>query len=198
MNVLLRRAWWMLALRGAAAIAFGALAFLWPGLTWIGLAALFIAYTLLGGALWVALAVRNRKASHDWWIPLVLGLTAIGAGMLALFHPAITVLVLILLIGANAMVGGVLELVMALRLRQTLRSEWMLVLHALASIAFGVLTFLFPTAGAYALIVMISAYAIATGVLLLGLALRLRSAMPGQAAFVERRVQPDRRVAPAH
>lgn len=198
MNVLLRRAWWMLALRGVAAIAFGALAFLWPGLTWIGLAALFIAYTLFGGALWIVLALHNRKTSNDWWMPLVLGLTAVGAGLLALFHPGITVLVLILLIGANALVGGVLELVMALRLRQALRNEWMLVLHAVASIAFGVLTFLFPTAGAYALIVMISAYAIATGILLLTLALRLRSVMPGQAAFVERRVQADRRVSPAH
>lgn len=198
MNILLRRAWWMLALRGAAAIVFGVLAILWPGLTWIGLAALFIAYALFGGMLAIVAALRHRKASSDWWMLLLLGLTATGTAVLALFHPAITVLLLVLLIGANALIGGMLELGMAIRLRQSLRHEWLLLLSALASIVFGVLMFLFPAAGAYTLVVLISSYAIATGVLLLALALRLRALMPGHAAFVERRVQPDRRAAHAH
>jgi uncharacterized membrane protein HdeD (DUF308 family) len=145
----------------------------------------------------VTAAVRHRKASSDWWLPLLSGLTAIGVAILALFHPAMTVLLLVLLIGANALIGGMLELGMAIRLRQSIRHEWLLGLNAIASIVFGILTFLFPTASAYALVVMISVYAITTGVLLLALSLRLRTLIP-QAAFVERRVQPDRRAAPAH
>jgi uncharacterized membrane protein HdeD (DUF308 family) len=198
MNVLLRRAWWMLALRGAVAIGFGMLTILWPGLTWIGLAALFIAYTFFGGVVAIVAALRHRKASGDWWMLLLLGLAATGVAILALFHPAITVLLLVLLIGANALIGGMLELGMAIRLRQAMRGEWLLMLDALASIVFGVLMFLFPMAGAYAIVVMISAYAIVSGVLLLTLALRLRAVMPGQAAYVERRVQPDRRAVHAH
>jgi uncharacterized membrane protein HdeD (DUF308 family) len=45
--------------------------------------------------------------------------------------------VLVLVIGANALVTGVLDIVAAIRLRKAIEGEWMLALSGLASIAFG-------------------------------------------------------------
>ena len=202
MKDMLMQSWWMPVLRGIIAIAFGALALLMPGLTLLGLIALFAAYALLSGVVSLAVALRYRRMHEDWWMPLLLGIAGIAAGVIALVHPALTLVVLVLLIGANALVGGVLDIAMAIRLRKTLGGEWLLVLSAVASIVFGVLIFLFPGAGALALVWMIGVYALATGILLLTLGFTLRSArVTSRATPAERRVLPDRRrhiAAPAH
>lgn len=176
MNETLLRYWWMLALRGAIALAFGLLALLLPGLTLLSLIALFAAYALFGGALWTVGALHNRKVDDHWWVLLMAGLAGIGAGLIALVHPALTALVLILLIGANALVTGVLDIVMAVRLRRRIQGEPLLVLAGVMSILFGAVVFLYPLgAGALALVWLVGVYAIATGLLLLALALRVRA-----------------------
>lgn len=175
MNETLMRDWWMLALRGAIAIAFGALALLLPGITLLSLVALFAVFAIFSGAVWTFGAIKNRKVDDHWWVLLMAGLAGIGAGLIALVHPALTALVLILLIGANALVTGVLDIIVAVRLRKRIQGEMLLVLSGLASIVFGTIVFLYPLgAGALALVWLVGAYAIATGILLLVLSLRLR------------------------
>jgi uncharacterized membrane protein HdeD (DUF308 family) len=196
MNESLLRSWWILALRGVIAILFGVLALMWPGLTLLALVSLFAAYALLTGAISVFGAIRNRKRDDEWWLLLLMGLVGIGAGVIALIHPALTTLVLVLVIAANALVTGVLDIAAAMRLRKAIRGEWLLVLSGIASIVFGVLAFLFPTAGALALVWMISVYAIITGVLLLAVAFRLRAR--AHAEMPERRVSGDRRGTAVH
>jgi len=190
--------WGIPALRGIIAIAFGVLAALSPGITLLSLVALFAAYALLGGAVSIFGAVKSRRAGEEWWIPLLLGLVSIGAGIVAVVHPGLTALIFVLLIGANALVTGVLDIVAAIRLRKQIKGEWMLALSGLMSVVFGALVFLFPGAGAIALVWLISLYALFTGFLLLGLAFRLRSKVRTGLIGEERRVTPDRRVSVAH
>jgi uncharacterized membrane protein HdeD (DUF308 family) len=175
MNRLLSQAWWMLALRGVIALLFGILAFLWPGLTLLWLVTLFAFYALISGAVSIAGAVKNRGSDREWWLILLLGLVSLGAGILAILRPTLTALVLVLVMGANALAIGVLDIAVAIRLRKAIKGEWLLILAGLASVAFGILVFLFPGAGALALVWLVSAHAIATGILVLGLAIRARS-----------------------
>ena len=53
MNELLQRSWWMLAIRGAAALLFGILALAWPGMTLVVLVAFFTAFSFLTSKYWV-------------------------------------------------------------------------------------------------------------------------------------------------
>jgi uncharacterized membrane protein HdeD (DUF308 family) len=194
------RSWWVLALRGAFGILFGALALMWPQLTLLTLVALFAAYALLNGITAIAGSIRNRKKDDDWWVMLLLGIVSAGAGIVALVNPAVTALVLVLVIGANALVTGVLDIVAAIRLRKSIGGEWSLALSGLASIAFGAIVFLAPGAGALAMAWLISLYAFVTGALLLVVAFRARALVTGKArAHGERRsMTGDRRAAPAH
>lgn len=179
MDKLLGRSWWVLALRGAIALVFGVLALVWPGLTLLWLVALFAAYALLGGGVSIVGAVKNRE-EDGWWLWLLLGLVSVGAGVIAILHPDLTALVLVLMMGANAIVTGILEIAIAVRQREVIQREWLLILAGIVSIAFGVLVFLFPAAGALAMVWMIGVWAIASGVLLLMAAYRVRkSAEPG-------------------
>jgi uncharacterized membrane protein HdeD (DUF308 family) len=165
---------WMLLVRGVVAILFGVLAIVWPGLTLIALVGLFAAYALISGGVSIATAVRSRSEDRKWWLPLLLGLVSVAAGIAALVYPGLTALALVLLMGANAVVTGVLDIAIAVRLRRVLRGEWVMVLSGIVSIIFGALVLALPGAGALALVWLISFYAVLTGVLLLGLGMRAR------------------------
>ena len=79
--------------------------------------------------------------------------------------------------GANAIVTGILDISMAARLRKAaFRGKGLLIFAGLVSLAFGILVFLFPGAGALALVWMISFYAVLSGILLLAAAWRARKA----------------------
>lgn len=167
---------WMLMLRGLIALAFGVLAVLWPGLTLLVLVGLFAAYALLGGIVSVAAALRIRRSERKWWLPLLLGVISIAAGIYAVLAPSVTALVLVLLMAANAILTGVLDVAMAVRLHGVLRGHWLQLLGGVVAILFGVLVIAAPDAGALAMVWLISFYACFTGVLLFGLGLRARRA----------------------
>jgi uncharacterized membrane protein HdeD (DUF308 family) len=176
MTETLLRSWWLLGLRGAIAVLFGVAAILWPAITLITLAALFTAFALLAGAVWMFGAVRHRKADQRWWVMLLLGMFSVAAGVAAALQPALTTVALILLIGANALVSGVLDIVVALRVRKYMHGELLLVLSGAASIAFGLVVLMFPTgAGALALAWLTGCYALVSGALLLALAFQVRA-----------------------
>ena len=174
MKELLARSWWMLALQGSVAVLFGLLAVLWPGLTLLTLVALFAAYAIISGAVALYGAVTNRTMDSAWWLILLLGLVSVAAGVLAIFYPGLTALALVLLMGANALVTGILQIAMAVRLRKVVRNEWLLILAGIASTVFGALVLVFPGAGALALVWLISFYAVLSGILLLSLAFRVK------------------------
>lgn len=176
---MLARSWWILALRGALAVLFGILALALPGVTLLSLIALFAAYALLAGAVAVAGAIRSRRSASDWWVLLLVGVVSIGAGLLAALRPGLTALALVIVIAANALLGGALDIALAVRLRKFIKGEWLLMLSAATSIAFGLLMLIYPGAGALALVWIIGAYALLIGALYLALAYRGRRATGG-------------------
>ncbi len=199
MNNFYVRSWWVPALRGIFGIVFGVLALSWPGLSLFTLAAMFAVFASLCGVASAVGAIGHRRVDDGWWLPMLLGLVSIGAAIAATVNPLLTTLVLVMVMAANALVAGVLDIVAAARLRKDVRGEWLLALSGIAEAVFAALVFLFPLAGAVALVWMVSVYAIISGVLLLALSIRARVLVrrPRVAPALERRSLPDRRMAGA-
>jgi uncharacterized membrane protein HdeD (DUF308 family) len=166
--------WWLIALRGVAAVIFGILAFVWPGITLMTLVVLFGIYALINGILALAHALSAPKGYPRFGGLVVEGLISIAAGLAAFVWPGITALALLLLIAAWAIITGLLEILAAIELRKTISHEWLLILAGIVSLIFGVVMFLQPAAGALAFIWWIGAFAIVFGAILIGLAFRLR------------------------
>ena len=114
------------------------------------------------------------------------GVVGIAVGIIAAILPGITALFLLSLIGAWAIVTGAAEIVAAYRLRKAISGEWLLALQGIISIAFGLYVWIFPGAGALAIVWLIAAFAIASGVILLMLAFRMRSLARGAGGMSNR------------
>ncbi len=168
-------------MRGVVAIAFGALAFLAPGVTLATLVLFFGAFALVNGAIAVIAAILGRRGNEHWWVVLLEGALGIAVGALTLRAPGLTALALVLYIAAWALVTGVLEVLAAIRLRKEIEGELWLALSGLLSIGFGVVLMLAPGTGAVALLYVIAAYAIVFGVALVLLGLRVRRALAARA-----------------
>lgn len=166
--------WWAIALRGVAAIIFGLLTFILPGLSLVALILLFGAYAIVEGIFNVIAAVRRRPIEGSRWLLLLEGLVSIAAGIVTFALPGLTALVLLYVIAAWAMVTGVLEIIAAVRVRKQIAGEFWLILSGALSIVFGALLMIAPGAGALALVLWIGAYAVVFGALLIALAFRLR------------------------
>jgi uncharacterized membrane protein HdeD (DUF308 family) len=170
----LAKCWWLLLLRGIAAILFGVLAFAWPGLTLVTLVLLYGAFALVDGVISLIAAFSgSAKPVPTWWL-VVVGVLGIAAGVVTFVWPGITAILLILFIGAWAFVHGIFEIIGAIQLRKEIDNEWMLILGGVLSVAFGLIVLFAPGAGALALIWVIAAYSIIFGITFVALALRLR------------------------
>jgi hypothetical protein len=107
MFTVLGRNWWLLALRGVLAIAFGILAFLMPGITLAVLVALVGAYLLVdGAAMLVALVRGDPEARRSAWSVGIMGVLGIVAGIGTFLLPDITALTLLYLTAAFPGVAG--------------------------------------------------------------------------------------------
>ena len=173
-QVVLRANWWALGLRGLAAVFFGLLTFLLPGLTLLLLTLLFGTYCLISGLLTLIAAFRSGKGQPRWWALALEGGASTLAGVFVLGWPGFSSLALLHLVALWAIVSGGLQIVTAIRLRKQITGEWVLMLGGLLSVGFGVLLVLMPIVGALAIAWWIGSYAFVVGILLAILAFRLR------------------------
>jgi uncharacterized membrane protein HdeD (DUF308 family) len=171
----LKRHWWVPVLRGVAAIIFGMMAFVYPGLTVAVLVLLFGAWVLVDGVFRIVGAIGHRSSDPDWGWQLVIGILGIIIGFLTFRSPAITALALVIYIAAWALMIGVSEIVVAIKLRHEIKGEWFLILMGVVSILFAIMLLWNPLPGALALVWLIGSYAIVFGVLGIIFGFRLRS-----------------------
>jgi uncharacterized membrane protein HdeD (DUF308 family) len=170
----LGRNWWLVLLRGIAAIVFGLLAWAWPGVTLVTLVLFWGAYALVDGVAALIGGWKTKDGGRPMWTVVLVGLVGIAAGIFTFLQPGVTAIALLILIAVWAIVQGVLEISAAIRLRKEIQNEWLLILCGLLSVAFGVLMILNPGAGAIAVLWLIGAFAVAYGVLLVILSLKLK------------------------
>lgn len=169
----LARNWWLMVLRGLCAVGLGLAALVRPNLTLVALVLLFGVYLLVDGLLAVIAGLTRSKGSRPWWLLLIEGLIGIGAGVVAVLLPGLTAIALLYLLAAWALLTGTVEIVSAIRLRKDIESEGLLALSGILSITLGAVLVIWPQASGLALVWLMGSYALAFGLLLMGLGLRL-------------------------
>ena len=121
-----------------------------------------------------------RTLAQNWWALVLRGVLAILFGLTAFFWPDITLLSLVLLFGAFALTDGILAIAAAVTGATHGERWWVLVLEGLSGIAIAAITVVWPGISALALVYLIAAWALVTGVLEIAAAIRLRREIEGE------------------
>lgn len=171
---LMGRNWWVLVVRGIAAVILGVAVLVWPNIAISVLVLLWGAYAVVDGIFALVAAFQGRTTNR--WITGLEGVVSIIAGVIAFFWPGITAMALLYVVGAWAILTGILELVAAIQLRKEISGEFWMGLSGVLSVVFGVLLFLFPGAGMLSVLWLLGVYEIAFGISTIILGFRLRGA----------------------
>ena len=116
----------------------------------------------------------------NWWAVALRGAAALIFGILTAFWPGISLTVLVVLFGSFAIVYGVFSIITAVRRRRGERRWWALLLEGVVSVAVGTVTLIMPDLTALALVYVIAAWAILTGILEIAAAIILRRYIRGE------------------
>jgi len=173
-----------LVLLGILAVIAGIIAIAWPGVTVLALILLFAVYAFIDAGLEAVRAFSSRTAGPVFG-HLLLGLISLAAGVVAVVWPAPTALVLVLVVGIWAVVGGIVEIVNGFGSGETAGTRAMYILTGLVSTAFGVLLFARPGVGAITLALLFGLFSLIYGISRITLGVQLhqlhkqrRSAQP--------------------
>jgi uncharacterized membrane protein HdeD (DUF308 family) len=165
-----------LGFAGLAAVAFGIIVLVWPGISLLALIALFGAFALVYGALGLAAGLNLLAHRSTDWVPYVLGgLAGIAIGAVTFFRPGVTALVLVYFIALWAILGGIFEIMAAWDLREAGGEAWWLGIAGVLSVLFGIVIAIWPASGVMAILWLIGIYSIIIGVMRIVFAVRVHT-----------------------
>jgi len=109
--------WWLVLLEGVAGIILGLLTFRSPNTTALVLLTVIAAWSIVTGIFEIATALRIRAMIENEWLMILSGVISIVFGALLIAQPGAGEIAIVWLLGAYALLFGLLTLMLALRLR---------------------------------------------------------------------------------
>jgi len=125
------------------------------------------------------LAMTDTLA-RNWWVVGLRGLLALLFGVLVFFWPGISLVMLVLLFGAYALLDGVFAIVSSVRAAKRQKRWWLFLLQGITGIIVGIGAVIWPGITALVLLYIIAAWAIVTGVFEIVAAVQLRKEIEGE------------------
>src|SRR5258708_13270689 len=151
-----------LILLGILSVVVGIIALAWPGVTVFALVLLFAVYAFIDAGLEAVRAFSSRTAGPVLG-HLLLGLLSLAAGVIAVVWPAPTALVLVLVIGIWAVIGGIVEMVSGCGSGEAAGTRAVYILTGLVSTALGVVLFARRGVGAITLALLFGLFSMIYG-----------------------------------
>ncbi|HEY9010860.1 MAG TPA: DUF308 domain-containing protein [Devosia sp.] len=182
-----RRRWALItALRGVLVLLAGLYALIWPAQALTVLVILGGALLLVDGVLGLWSLTFGGAKTGNFWFDVARNVLAIITGVLILFSPMLATLltatILVYIIAFQAIIVGVMEIVVIVREREHYARIWPVVLSAALYILFGIALLFAPLFGALLMVIMSGILAILFAVALFALAWRMYQASKGPTA----------------
>ena len=174
LNEFLEQRWWAVALRGTFAIIFGIICFVNPALAGLSLVLWFGIFSIADGIAALIASIGKARRGERWVWLAVEAVASIIVGVLVLAMPAMSIVVLYLIIAIKTAITGVLLLLASIKLDGKRGQGWMIA-GGLVSVLLAVALFSAPLMGAKILIWWIGSWAIIFGIAMVALGFKLKS-----------------------
>ncbi len=114
--------WWALLLKGLTGVMIAVLTFSWPNITGLVLLYFIAAWAVITGIFEIVAAIEFRNMVSREWTMILGGILSVLLGVLLFAFPSAGAMSIVWLIGMYAIAFGIMELLIAFRLRSLLRS----------------------------------------------------------------------------
>jgi uncharacterized membrane protein HdeD (DUF308 family) len=112
---------WLHALAGVLCIVAGIVAFVWPGQTFLVLAAIIGWFLLFRGTFNIVESLLVKDHVEQWWLILITGILQVAIALWAVGYAGRSIAVLVVWVGAWALTEGIMNIWAAFRLRSVHR-----------------------------------------------------------------------------
>lgn len=175
--------WKWFMLRGVLAFLLGIGAIVFPLSAVFAFTMVFAAYCFVDGIASLIAGIHGgQEPGHRWGALVFSGIVGILIGILFLLMPLVATItyafIVLVMLAAWAIITGILEIIVAVRLHREIEGEWLLGLSGAISVLLGlgviVLVIPYPAASILSAAWLIAFFALGTGIVLVVQALRLR------------------------
>jgi uncharacterized membrane protein HdeD (DUF308 family) len=160
--------------RGIIFLLLGLLALCWPGMTFGFLIILLGFYMVVDGIVHIITSFSVIKQDKDWWVTLLRGIFGLLLGVLILMAPVATAIVLTWYLAAWLLMVGILEIIVAIRLRKKIQGEGWYIFNGIIALIAAIILMIHPLSSAVTLTLLAGIFAIVMGIYLIGVYIRLR------------------------
>ncbi len=174
-----QKKWWLLLIRGILAIIFGLIALFSPGIVLVTLLFYFGFVALFSGLFLIIEGIAVKD--DDRGLHIFEGIVSIIFGLLFLFMPGFVFSFIMYFIAFWAIIGGIMQIIYAIKLRKEIPNEWMSILSGVITLIFGILVLFNILAGASALVMVFGIYALIWGLMLIALSFKVKGLKPSAA-----------------
>ena len=168
-----QKKWWLVLLRGILAVIFGIIALVSPGIVLISLLFYFGFVALFSGIFLVIEGIAVKD--DDRGIRIMEGILSLIFGILFIAMPGFVISFVMYFIAFWAIIGGIMQIIYAIKLRKEISNEWMAIFNGVITLIFGILVLTNIFAGASTLVMIFGIFALISGFLLIGLSFKVKS-----------------------
>ena len=168
----IQKKWWLLLLRGILALIFGIIAIASPGIVLVTLLFYFGFIALFSGLFLIIEGIAVKD--DDRGMHILEGILSILFGLLFIAMPGFVTASVMYFIAFWAIIGGIMQIVYAIKLRKEIENEWLGILNGVITLIFGLLVLFNVFAGASVLVMVFGIYAIIAGILLIVLSFKVK------------------------
>ncbi|MCB0727777.1 MAG: HdeD family acid-resistance protein [Ignavibacteria bacterium] len=169
----IQKKWWLVLLRGILAVIFGIIALVSPGIVLISLLFYFGFVALFSGIFLVIEGIAVKD--DDRGIRIMEGILSLIFGILFIAMPGFVISFVMYFIAFWAIIGGIMQIIYAIKLRKEISNEWMAIFNGVITLIFGILVLTNIFAGASTLVMIFGIFALISGFLLIGLSFKVKS-----------------------
>lgn len=170
--------WWLVLLRGIAAVLLGILLFTNTAATLTVVIIFLGIYWVVDGVFTLMTSFVGKNEHSNWGWGIFVGIISILAGLAVLSQPVLTAMFtasfIVSLVGIMIIISGVSSIVTGFRLRKT-SGEWTMIFGGVLTLILGLLLVMNPLFSALVYVYMVAVFSIIGGIVLITVAFRVKN-----------------------